>query len=277
MPGMQPDPAQPSVSSGPSLSFTRDGVPIGSPIPVPPGANEVHLKNIPSDLGRAFRLDGERPGAGERPTPTAAEIVGVATRRGTAILDLVGRSVKLIERGASFEFQLEVLSSEWLTLSPFEIQMVSETYARLNLAIREGAIAVTPGVDSLRLVNLEAGLNALAPGMFDPRAVTAALNASPVLLAGVRGQWFPPGIRIDLTKEQTTQLIAILAAGGSLISFLVALGVSGPVAPVLAAALFLGAAAIGVAQSLSKNGTVGLKVTVLPIFPPTVIVVPFPT
>jgi hypothetical protein len=229
-------------------------------------------------LGHELGVQADTDVGGMAAVPSAEHLLSLAVKRGDAILDLVDESLKVIHRNGRPALVLEMRDTSWRHVSPVEGQLLYKTYSRINDAIADGTIEFTPGYDSLKLIDLEAGLEALAPGLFDPRVVTERLNSTRLLLADVSGQWFPPGIRIDLTKDETTELVALLAAGSALTGFVAALGITGPAGPIAAAALALAAAAVALAQSFSDNGTVALKIIIIPIVPvPLVQVVPIPT
>lgn len=209
----------------------------------------------------------------EQNLPTLDQQLLQVGKRVEALLQWVQPGLKLIERNGQPQFRIELMGAGWQTVSPFEAVALGGAYHRLNVALQKGVVRLTPGFDSLKLVQLEAALDALAPGIFDAGRIESALSGSPPLLAAVSGQWFPPGICIDLTPAETNKLIALLAAGGALGGFLTAIGIGAPWAAPVGAALALQAAAIRLAQAMSATGAVGFKITGLP---PMIVVVPYP-
>lgn len=195
-----------------------------------------------------------------------------ATRRSAAILDMLRPHVSLVESGDSPQVRIEPLGTAFEALSPAEIAFVKARMKRVNQAIRAGDIVVTPGLSSARIVNRGPALDALAPGFFGE----ASPSKVPSFLSVVSGQWFPPGITIELTPQETDQLIdsLILGAFATVVANLEAFGLASEIAFPLALALLAVAGAVKICKELSATGAVGFKIFTL--LPPFVSVTPYP-
>jgi len=204
---------------------------------------------------------------------TTDEVILAGTRRTRQLLEIVQGGFKIVEKkqGKEKEFLLrfEVFDNRSATLTKLEYRAFVDAVNRINLAIKNRYIELTPGVDSMRLLNVVKAMEALVPGIY------AGNLKNPALLAVVAGQWFPPGITIDLTPAETTALIAAIGLGAAGAGAVAALfpGVALP-AGVVAALLGLDAAALTLLQALSTTGAIGLKITFIPPLIP--IIIPYP-
>ena len=190
-----------------------------------------------------------------------------ASRRGAEIIALMQDWVTLVQDGEHLQIRIEPITPGLETLSEGEILMIRERFHLVNTAIRNGDIVVTPGLSSVSIVNKKQALDALAPGLFSPWAMEEWIGGSSTTpLATVDGQWFPPGITIELTRRETDDLIDILLLGSlaALTSILETWGVSAKVALPIAIALLALAGMVKLCKELSATGQVGFKITVIP-------------
>lgn len=203
-----------------------------------------------------------------------------AARRSAEILELLRPHVTLVDAGQNrgLQMRLEPLGGAALqALSEAEVAFVRARMRRVNTAIRNGDIELTPGLSSARLVNRRAAFDALAPGFFGGDAVQEVpLGRVPSFLAVVSGQWFPPGITIELTPQETDQLIDALLLGsfGAVLATLESFGLAAELCVPLALALLAAAAIVKICKELSATGAVGFKIYTL--VPPFVSVTPYP-
>lgn len=207
------------------------------------------------------------------------EIIRNGVSRVRAIFAATAGCVKVISSGDHPQFRVELSARARASLTPFECQSLFREYGNLNNAVRTNLIKIVPGFDSFELSNLEAALDIISPGIFDPKQVSAALSSNPQLLDRVGGQWFPPGIWIELTKEKTDKLIEALSLSEEGVGvsegakYLIKLGVAAEIASVVALILVIDLVAIKIAKAASAKGAVGFKIMVIP---PLIDTIPWP-
>jgi len=157
--------------------------------------------------------------------------------------------------------------------------MIRERIEKVNVAIRNGDIAVTPGLSTVRILNREQAIEALAPGVLDAKLLNADSRGKvPTFLATVGGQWIPPGITVELSPGETQQLLNLLVLGGTVAALsllLESFGLAAPIAGAMAVVLLSQAAAVKICKELSATGAVGFKIAVL-TYPVPFIVIPYP-
>jgi hypothetical protein len=219
-------------------------------------------------------------------TQTTDAIVAAGIARSRELLESISSGVSLVEVDGVLHVSLEPWSSAWATLTETEYLAISDAYDRFNTAAAKGFVEIKAGVNSVRLVDFAAALEALAPGVFDPVRLEAALALPPdsadKTVGGCRWQWFPLGFVVTFTPAGTQRLLAALGVAGgiagvikAILALLAQVGIAGPLAGAIAAAIALLAAQIKLCAKLSKKGAVGLKIILLnPPLPP--MVVPFP-
>jgi len=200
------------------------------------------------------------------PLVTTDDVIRAGAGRTRYVLEILRGAVKIVGKPAAPRLRIEVLDSRRTELTKLEWRAMVEAVGRINSAIEKGIVELTPGLDSMRLANPAEAMELLVPGLF------AANRMSPALLASVSGQWFPPGICIDLTPAQTTSLIAALATGSG--AAWVATELGAVPAGLLAALLALDAGALALLQSVSSTGAIGFKITGVPPLIP--VVIPYP-
>jgi hypothetical protein len=187
---------------------------------------------------------------------------------------LLQRWLTLVEDGKHFQLSLEPIEPGLELLTPGEISSIREQMGKINVAIRKGHIVVTPGVNSVRMVDPARALDALAPGFFAAKAVAlASRGKGRSVLATLKGQLIPPGVRIELTRAQTDDLIVALGTGSLLLlaAALESFGLAAEAVVPLALALLAQAAAVAICQKLSPDGRVGFKILFAGL-----VIVPFP-
>ena len=189
----------------------------------------------------------------------------VNAERSRQVLEIVQGGFKIVEKENGYRFRLELLDRQREQLSPLEYRAVAESIKRMNFAVAEGHLALTPGVDSLRLINVAKGMEALVPGMY-----TTSLNNAG-FFSTVSGQWFPPGITIELTPKETANLIFALAGGGILTGVV---GLEFLPALVISAILVIEATVLTAMVAASSTGAIGFKITIIPPLNP--VAIPYP-
>ena len=200
-------------------------------------------------------------------TLTTDDVILAGAQRTRQVLEILQGGFKIVEKEKSLRLRLEVFDSRRTELTKLEYRAFFDAVNRINIAIERGHIELTPGVDSMRLLNVAEAMEALVPGIY------VGNHGTPSFYAIVSGQLFPPGITIDLTPGETTTLIAALATGSGAAWVASVLG-GGWAASLIAAILALDAGVIALLQSISTTGAVGFKITGLPPLIP--IVVPYP-
>ncbi len=97
--------------------------------------------------------------------------VANSARRGKDVLEILAPMVSLVEVDEHPQLRIEPITPGLLTLTSDEVMTIKERFSQVNSAIRNGDIGVTAGLTSVKLINREAAINALTPGVFTPQAL----------------------------------------------------------------------------------------------------------
>ena len=219
----------------------------------------VELKDIPTETGAIDK----------------ALNIANTSRRSLQVLRLLEPMIILIKSGEHAQLRIEPITPGIETLTSDEVIGIRERFSAVNTAIRNGDIGISPGFSNIELINREAAINALAPGLFAPEVLQCgSISQGMGFFSVLSGQWVPPGITLELSARETNDLIDILLLGSlaAVMAALESFGIVAEVAAPLALILLADAAVVKICKELSASGQCGFKVTLLP-FP---LILPYP-